>query len=187
MIRFFIITLLFYGLNEIVAESTNKWEKLDKCKYLENKANDGDSFHVMCDKEYLFRLYFVDTPESEESLQDRIQDQADYFNISKEQSLELGKIASNFTKETLVDRKLTIYTRWKDAMGRSKMKRYYAIVIVNRRSLAERLVENGLARIYGANTKLPDGSGFKDYKIKLKVLEDKAKKNKVGGWKFNSE
>jgi endonuclease YncB( thermonuclease family) len=33
---------------------------------MENASNDGDSFHVKADgEERIFRLYFVDTPESE--------------------------------------------------------------------------------------------------------------------------
>jgi len=41
-----------------------KWETLVDCKLKNNSFNDGDSFHVSHKgKEYIFRLYFVDTPE----------------------------------------------------------------------------------------------------------------------------
>ena len=50
-----------------------KWVALTNCRYLPNPANDGDSFHVAAgNKKYLFRLYFVDAPETDASLADRI-------------------------------------------------------------------------------------------------------------------
>jgi len=40
------------------------WQELTGCKFAEQDFNDGDSFHVKHKgKEYIFRLYFVDTPE----------------------------------------------------------------------------------------------------------------------------
>ncbi|HMV42269.1 MAG TPA: thermonuclease family protein [Leptospiraceae bacterium] len=173
---------LLIPIFNLFANSNKKWEMLNDCKYLENKSNDGDSFHVECDKEYLFRLYFVDTPESDDSFPNRVEEQADYFGISSPESIELGKTAASFTKQALMDKKFTVWTRWKDAMGRSKLNRYYAIIIVDRKSLIELLVENGLARIHGANANLPDGKKSKHYIKKLKTLEAIAKKNGVGGW-----
>ena len=120
---FFLLILVSFS---VLAESKSekKWQKLENCKYLENKANDGDSFHLECDKEYLFRLYFIDTPESEESLSERIREQASYFSISSEESLKLGKEAASFTKKIFIGKKLTIWTKWSDALGRSKMQRF---------------------------------------------------------------
>ena len=60
-----------------------KWETLDNCKLVTNEAMDGDSFHLLHDgREYLIRLYFVDAPEEDATLRDRIQDQAAYFGIN---------------------------------------------------------------------------------------------------------
>ena len=44
----------------------DEWETIRGCRLIENESNDGDSFHVEADgEEKIFRLYFVDTPESE--------------------------------------------------------------------------------------------------------------------------
>jgi hypothetical protein len=51
-----------------------------------------------------------------------------------------------------------IQTRWRLALGRSSLPRYYAIVLTaDGHDLNELLVNAGLARIYGTRTPLPDG------------------------------
>ena len=47
------------------APPAQNFQKLENCTYVDNKWNDGDSFHVQSDREFIFRIYFVDTPESE--------------------------------------------------------------------------------------------------------------------------
>ena len=79
-------------------------------------------------EEVIFRLYFVDTPEEERVYADRIAEQAAYFGISADAALEVGKEASEFTKRTLA-KPFTTYTRWRRALGRSAIWRYYAIVV----------------------------------------------------------
>lgn len=183
MKSFFYLLMVLFSFT-IIADTKNgkKWEKLENCKYLDNRANDGDSFHVECDREYLFRLYFIDTPESEDSLPERIKEQASYFNISPEDSLKIGKEAANFTKKTLSQKNLTVWTKWADALGRSKMKRYYAFFYIDGEDYNELLIKNGLARIHGARTNLSYGKASKKYISELKVLEEKAKKEKIGAW-----
>ena len=42
-----------------------KWKVYENATLIENKYNDGDSFHVQCAKgDVEFRIYYVDTPES---------------------------------------------------------------------------------------------------------------------------
>ena len=53
-------------------------------------------------EEVVFRLYFVDTPEEERVYADRIAEQAAYFGISADAALEVGKEASEFTKQALL-------------------------------------------------------------------------------------
>jgi len=44
-----------------------EWEVIEGCRLIDNRYNDGDSFHVKADgEERIFRLYFVDCPEAEE-------------------------------------------------------------------------------------------------------------------------
>ena len=110
----------------------------------------------------IFRLYFVDTPEEERVYADRIAEQAAYFGISADAALEIGREASEFTKLALA-KPFTIYTRWRRALGRSAIWRYYAIVVTaDGHDLNELLVSAGLARIYGTRTPLPDGRDSRD-------------------------
>ena len=154
------------------------------CTYLDHQWNDGDSFHVIMPdgKEQILRLYFVDTPESEDSFPARVAEQAVYFGISPEQTITTGKEASAFTKAAL-SRPFTVWTRWHKAPGRSKLPRYYAFVQVGEEYLQERLVKRGLVRIYGSRTTLPDGRDSRIYRGQLQHLERAAKAAKVGAWK----
>lgn len=46
------------------AEPENYWQKLKGCTLIDSRWRDGDSFHAKHDgTEYIFRLYFMDTPE----------------------------------------------------------------------------------------------------------------------------
>jgi endonuclease YncB( thermonuclease family) len=152
--------------------------------YKPQRWNDGDSFHVILPdrKEVIFRLYFVDTPEEERVYADRIAEQAAYFGISADAALEVGKEASEFTKQART-RPFTIYTRWRRALGRSAIWRYYAIVVTaDGHDLNELLVGNGLARIYGTRTPLPDGRDSRTYLAHLHELENEARAAKRGAW-----
>src|SRR3954447_19104989 len=42
------------------------WIVLENCRLISNPANDGDSFHASAGaREYIFRLYLVDAPETD--------------------------------------------------------------------------------------------------------------------------
>jgi competence ComEA-like helix-hairpin-helix protein len=160
-----------------------KWETLSGCRLVTNAVVDGDSFHVLYrDREYIFRLYFVDTPESDASLKDRIEDQSAYFGISPVDVPHAGTLASRFTREKLTGRDITIVTRWQNAMGRSSLARYYAVVLISGSNLAEELVANGLARIYGVRANWPDGPRSTTFINKLKNLEITAREQMLGVW-----
>ena len=66
------------------APPSKPFGRFDSCVYKSQRWNDGDSFHVVLpdQKEVVFRLYFVDTPEEERVYADRIAEQAAYFGIS---------------------------------------------------------------------------------------------------------
>ncbi|MEY2563594.1 MAG: nuclease ue [Verrucomicrobiota bacterium] len=49
--------------------------------------------------------------------------------------------------------------------------------------LIELLVKNGLARIYGTRTPLPDGRDSRTYLARLAELESEAKRAGRGGWR----
>ena len=174
----------------VLAAHVENWQRIDNCKWVEDRWNDGDSFHLLtgdANRQIVARLYFVDTPEAETAYRDRLDEQAAYFGISREQAIQIAHEASDFTKNRL-ERPFTIWTRWRNALGRSSLGRVYCIVIDSTsKDLNEALVENGLARIYGVKTHLPDVRDSKMYVDHLKEIELKAKMEKRGAWRFAAE
>jgi hypothetical protein len=69
-----------------------------------------------------------------------------------------------------------------DARGRSDKERFYATVMVGEKNLSEELVRNGLARIFGTDTDLPDGTRSTTFWWRMKTAEREAKKNHVGAF-----
>lgn len=166
-------------------KSAETWEILDGCRLATN-ANatvDGDSFHVRHnEREYIFRLFFVDAPESDATLAERAKDQAAYFGISPNDIPRAGRLASQFTREVLSGASFTVITRWRNAGGRSALARFYAVVLVNGKNLAEELVAHGHARIFGLRANWPDGPRSTTFINKLKNLELSAREKKLGVW-----
>lgn len=159
-----------------------KWRTYENCTLRKNQANDGDSFHVKYkNRHYIYRLYFVDTPESDDQVPERLTEQAEYWGITEKEVLQLGKKAAKFT-ENFLSRGFTVHTRARNARGASKRKRYYAMVQVGDEYLSEALVRQGLARIYGVKDDLADGTKAKTFLWRLKSAERKAKEEKLGGW-----
>src|SRR5438034_3024059 len=167
-------------------EGSKDWIVLENCRLIVNPANDGDSFHVSVgEKEYLFRLYSVDAAETDAVNPARLVEQAKYFAITVPQAIEVGQAAKEFTREKLSE-PFTIFTRMSDAMGRSKLERFYAFVQNKEGDLGEQLVRNGLARNYGFKAVPP---GLRNSRLeveKLEQFEDEAKQERIGGWAANA-
>ncbi len=160
-----------------------KWEVLEGCMLSKDYLSDGDSFQVMHKgRTYIFRLYFVDTPELDTTLHERIMDQAAYFGIAPAEIPRGGALAAQYSLGRLKGRGFTVVTRWQNAMGRSKLARFYCIVLVKGENLAEELVANGLARIYGLRANWPDGPRSVTFINKLKNLELTARERRRGLW-----
>jgi endonuclease YncB( thermonuclease family) len=163
------------------AVSGKPFERLDGCTLVPNKSNDGDSFYVRTayGRTIVPRLYFVDTPEGDTKKPDRLAEQAEYFGITPEQAITVAQEAAAFTSENLAAT-FVVWTRWSN----STLGRVFAIVTVNERDLNELLVENGLARIYGEQTPLPDGRDSRKYLARLAEIEARAKRDRKGAWRF---
>jgi DNA uptake protein ComE-like DNA-binding protein len=158
------------------------WKTLQDCRYVPNEANDGDSFHVRVDKkEYIFRLYFVDTPETDTRIATRVKQQAKYFHVTVPQTLQIGTEAERFTRQKL-ERPFIVRTCLQDARGRSRLPRYFAFVQIDKADLGELLVANGLARVFGAANDPPGMNSRKVEWRKLKRLEREAREQRIGGW-----
>ena len=175
------------------ARAAKKWREYTDCRLIPNAANDGDSFHVKAgnikSKTYLFRLYFVDTPESEKSLPERLQEQADYYGIADlNDVVKAGKEAVKFTEDFLKNG-FTVHSRLSDALGRSAKDRDYAMVMVGDQDLGVELVRNGLARVYGNGTDLSELEAYKKSEDfwwrRLRATEMEARKAKRGAWAYS--
>jgi endonuclease YncB( thermonuclease family)/predicted flap endonuclease-1-like 5' DNA nuclease len=166
-------------------DQSKQWIVLKDCRLIPNPANDADSFHVSAgEKEYLFRLYFVDAPETDAMTPGRLVEQAKYFAITVPQAIEVGQVAKAFTQERL-SQPFTVFTRMSDAKGSSRLPRVYAFVETKEGDLGEQLVRNGLARLYGFKATPP---GLKSSRIeldKLQQFENEAQQEKIGAWGVN--
>jgi competence ComEA-like helix-hairpin-helix protein len=167
---------------DVGGRESKDWIVLENCRLISNPANDGDSFHASAGaREYIFRLYMVDAPETDEMNPARLVEQAKYFAITVPQAIEVGLAAKEFTREKL-SAPFTVFTRMSDAMGRSKLERFYAFVQTKDGDLGEQLVRNGLARNYGFKAVPPGSRNSRPEGEKLQQFEDEAKQEKIGGW-----
>jgi len=184
-VRPLLITAFVFAASITNSFAHSPWITLQGGHYLTKRPNDGDSFHISVEgHEYVFRLYFVDAPETSAEFRDRVEEQAKYFGVTADEVLEVGDLAKQFTREKLTEPFL-VRTCWEDAGGRSRAQRFYAFVQTRTGDLGEQLVENGLARSHPATAK-PEGltSAAAEWQ-KLMALEQKAKREKVGGWGAN--
>ena len=185
-IAVFAIAILWAAVVDVGARGESKdWIVLENCRLIPNPANDGDSFHVSVgEKEYIFRLYAVDAPETDEMVPRRLVDQAKYFGITVPQAIEVGRAAKEFTRERLSE-PFTVFTHMSDAMGQSRIERFYAYVQTTEGDLGEQLVRNGLARIYGFKATPPGLTSSRMELIKLHQVENEARQQKIGAWGVN--
>jgi endonuclease YncB( thermonuclease family) len=172
---------------EIDARGGSKdWIVLENCRLIANPANDGDSFHASAGaKEYIFRLYLVDAPETDEMTPGRLVEQAKYFGITVPQAIEVGRAAKEFTHEKL-SQPFTAFTHMSDALGQSRLERFYAFVQTKEGDIGEQLVRNGLARNYGYKAAPP---GLRNSRVELEKLllfEQQARQERIGAWGVNA-
>jgi len=177
------LAVLCAALVDVGARGESKdWIVLENCRLIPNPANDGDSFHVSVGtKEYILRLYLVDAPETDEMTPGRLVEQAKYFGIDVPQTIEVGQAAKEFTREKL-SQPFIAFTHMSDALGQSRLERFYAFVEIKEGDLGEQLVRNGLARIHGYKAAPP---GLRNSRVelqKLQLFEQQARQEKIGAW-----
>lgn len=184
-ILFLVVTIWLSSID--VGAGTGDWITLENCRLVQNAANDGDSFHVSVNgKEYIFRLYLVDAPETDAVNPARLVEQAKDFGITVPQVIQLGVTAKAFTGEKLGE-PFTVITRMANAMGRSNIERFYAFVQTKDGDLGEQLIANGLARIHGTRATPPGAGSPAAERQRLEQLENEAKRRKVGGWGMSGQ
>lgn len=172
--------------------TSGRFTVLEGCRLIDNRRNDGDSFHVQTPsgKEEV-RLYFVDAPESaareyggNENNHKRIAEQGRSLGgLSRHQTTQVGVEAKLFVKKLLQGRRFTIATT-REKVYRSH--RIYAFVVVpyegRDRYLHELLVLHGLGRIHTKPMTLPDNTSGSRQRERLKKIEQYAKSEKYGAW-----
>ncbi|WAC19500.1 hypothetical protein OVA24_19940 [Luteolibacter sp. SL250] len=170
-----------------------RYELHRNCKLAADNSNDGDSFRVLLPdgRREIFRLYFVDTPESAfksyrngENNHQRIREQAEHFGITSEEAVEVGKDGKQFVLGLLGKRPFTLHTEW-DSPFRDQ--RYHAFIEVEDggrpRWLHEVLLEKGFARLKTKPADLPDGTKAASHRRHLEALQSAARKSRTGGWR----
>lgn len=158
------------------------WETISNCRLIPSDYNDGDSFHIRAaGKERIFRLYFVDTPETSDDYRARTKSQAKDLGLTKKRLFELAREATTFS-EAKLQGNFTVRTRWEDAKGASQLPRYYAVIETPEGDLAELLVAAGLVRIRGHFIDHPRGIPAARYRDLLERLESSAKTKQLGAW-----
>ena len=182
---FIVLAIVCAATAQSHARESKHWIVLKDCRLISNPANDGDSFHARAGaREYIFRLYMVDAPETDAMNPSRLVEQAKYFAISVPQAIDAGLAAKEFARAKLSE-PFTVFTRMSDAMGHSRLERFYAFVQTKDGDLGEQLVRNGLARTYGFKA-VPPGLASSGAELeKLQQLEDAAKQEKIGAWGVN--
>jgi len=171
------------------------FEKMENCRVIDHRWNDGDSFYVDNGFEKLhYRLYFVDTPESAyKEYRDgnnngsRLDDQGDYFGgLSRDYTAKVGQLAKKYVMQKLTKKPFTILTKGEPVTNRSDEQRIHGFVIIEHEGeptyLHELLVAKGLVRIKTRGTGLPGGRSFYKQRDHLRLMEKEAKKAKVGAW-----
>ena len=172
------LTLLALLSAAVWAQSADDWETLSGCRLASNEYYDGDSFHVVADgKDKIFRLYAVDTAETNDEFPDRVREQAEFFGAKQDAVLAAGRQAEEFTRR-LLQKPFTVETKWIDARGNSRQQRFFAkITLGDGSDLGLRLVQAGLARSYGMRDDLPQS-----YLAQLDRAQDSARRERLGVW-----
>ena len=176
--------LLVLGLPFLLENAAaGEWVKLGNCRLAPDQYMDGDSFHVLHEgKNHIFRLYFVDCPETDTSFPKRISDQMEDFGLPNAKALvAAGEKAKEFTKKMLSGQ-FTVLTKWEKARGNSRQPRNYAVILVGKKNLAEELARVGLARAYGMPADYTDAARAKSFKDNLRRLQANAIRQRIGAF-----
>jgi endonuclease YncB( thermonuclease family) len=162
---------------------TRPWQSLTRCTLLTNAFHDADSFQVRVGTNlHIFRLAYVDTPETDARFPTRNLEQAQHFGLSTNRIPAAGQAAREVSQRLLA-RPFTVQTRWANALGSSRQPRFYAIVTLPDGSdLGEVLVQRGWARPKGLGMNRPDGTRNTVYRAHLESLEQAARDARVGLW-----
>ncbi len=164
------------------AEPIRAWERWDHCTHLADRFFDGDSFQIKHGrKSQIIRLYGADTPETDTTYAQRLDEQAAYFGITPA-AVERGAGAAKEFTAKFLSKPFRVITRRKVAPGASRSERIYAIVERDGLALDAALVQAGLARATTEAADYPDAAGGRKRFQELRALEQKAAHERQGLW-----
>lgn len=170
----------------------NGYERLEGCRMVEHRNNDGDSFWVRHgEREFELRLYYADAAEKylsdrHASQRERVGEQArDFGGLSINQTVELGKAAKLYAEKLLAGKAFTVFTKWERVYDGERFYGWVELPGTEGEYLSERLVEKGIARIHTKGEPSPDGASYRQYKAHLEKLEQEARKAGRGAWGLN--
>ena len=188
-IRFFLLPVLLLWAAVFSLDASQApagWTVLENCRLVQSDYADGDSFHVtQLGRNHHFRLYFVDCPETDLRFPERIRDQMKAFGLDEKGVVAAGQQAHEFTSRMLA-RPFTVLTKWQDARGDSKQERFYAVVLIDNKNLAEELVRSGFARAFGMHADFPSEAGSRQFMAKLRRLQSEAIRLRVGAFSHSA-
>lgn len=144
---------------EEIEKPENKDSEINEKTYEVVRVIDGDTFIIKYNgEERRVRLLGVDTPES--------------VHPKKEKNVPEGKIASDYTKELLKNKKVSIEF---DVEEEDRYGRLLCYVYIDGEMLNKKLLEKGYAKvmIVGKNRK---------FAKEFREIEKNAKENKIGFW-----
>ena len=183
------------GPASTTVSSSGEYEKIEGCKLIDHKWNDGDSFYIdNGSKKIHYRLYYVDTPESAyktypggDNNGKRLDEQGEYFGgLSRDETAAVGVASKKFVLKLLSKNNFTLLTKNEPVTNRADEERIHAFVLVKHEGreiyLHELLMEQGLARLKTRGVPLPEGRDYHQQKKHLQSLEKVAKSKRLGAW-----
>ncbi len=180
--RFLPLLVFALILSPLRAAEVRAWERWNGCTHLADQYYDGDSFQVKhAGKTYVLRLYGADTPETDAGYGARIDEQAASFGVKPADVLRSGESSKTITARFL-SKPFTVITRRQVAPGASRAERIYALVERDGVALDVALLEAGFARVSAEVGDYPDAAGEKRRESQLRVLEQKAARDRRGLW-----
>jgi len=180
--RFLPLALLLVAHLSPAAAPLRTWERWEGCTHLADRYYDGDSFQVKYGrKTQVIRLYGADTPETDTTYAERLDEQAAHFGVTVAEVLRGGESAKEFTAKFL-SKPFRIVTRQKIAPGASRTERIYALVERDGVALDVALVQAGWARATTETADYPDSSAAQQRLQQLRALEQKAAQERRGLW-----
>ncbi|MFQ3577583.1 MAG: hypothetical protein SNJ52_01045 [Verrucomicrobiia bacterium] len=182
------LALFCWVSQPIVAEqSPSGWQEIPGARRVESSHNDGDSVAVRVGNEVtIFRLYFVDTLETNPRSEARLTEQARLFGIPPSQLKAAREIAARASQRTrqLTSRPFTVHTKWQRVDPHSSNPSIRAFIETEEGDLGQILVSEGLALIKSgpALSDHPGGRSVAQQLIDLRKQERSARLSNQGAW-----